>query len=148
MISGSMPRWRRNLNRFASGFMCLWFAGLAFIGIRMDLGAASLKSRLFISGLFLAMAVSVIVAQLRFHRKSIVDFSCDGSTLQYRTLGSGEPQLRSISELKAIKELHGRGGSFGYRLRFHDGEKLYLEFAVTNSFELASVLRGACGIAD
>jgi hypothetical protein len=138
-----MPQWRRNLNRFASGFLCLWFAGLAFIGIRMDFGAASVKSRLFISGLFVAMAVCVIVAQLLFHSRSIVDFSYDGSTLHYRTLGSGESQARSISELKSIQQMQGRGVNFGYRLMFHDGGKLYLEFAVTNSFELANTLRGA-----
>ena len=89
------------------------------------------------------MAVGVIVAQLRFHTRSIVDFSYDGSTLHYRTLGSGEPQARPISELKSIKQMQGRSGTFGYRLTFHDGRKLYLEFAVTNSFELATTLRGA-----
>ncbi len=122
--------------------MCLWFAGLAFIGIRMDFGAASFKSRVFISGLFVTIGVWVIVVQLRFHRRSIVEFSYDGATLHYRTLGSGEPEARPISEMKSIREMQGRGGTFGYRLTFHDGQKLYLEFAVTNSFELATTLRG------
>jgi hypothetical protein len=143
MISGSMPKWRRNLNRFASGFMCLWFAGLAFIAVRTDFGAASFKSRLFITVFFLGMAALVTGGLLRFHRRSIVDFDYDGSTLQYRTLGSEEPQVRSISDLKSIKEMRGRGGPFGYCLRFQDGQKVYLEFAVTNSFELATMLRRA-----
>ncbi len=71
----------------------------------------------------------------------IAEFRYDGLTLEFRTIGIPEPQVRSVADITLIHEWRGKGGALGYRLQFQDRQKLYLEFSVSNSIALANRLR-------
>jgi len=148
MIAGAMPKWRRYFHRFAAGFMCLWFCGLAFIGMRTVLptgeGRAD-RARAVVGLLFLAFGVVATAGQLWFQRRIVCDFSYDGYTLQFRTLGGQAMQMRPLLDLKEVREWRGRGGPQGFRLRFRDKQRVYLEYAVSNSITLAERLRADLG---
>ena len=69
------------------------------------------------------------------------EFNYDGRTLQFRTLGIRQTQVRPLEDIAQVKEWSGRGGPIGYRLVFRDGWKVYLEYAVPNSITWADELR-------
>jgi hypothetical protein len=139
-----MPKWRQYFNRFAGGFMCLLFAGLGWMNLRILLAPATYADnyRLLFSLIFMVLPVSAIVSQFWFQRRIICEFGYDGYTLQYRTLGNSGTQMRLLQDLAQVKGWSGRGGPMGYRLVFQDGGKLYLENSVTNSMALSERLRG------
>ena len=62
-----------------------------------------------------------------------MEFSYDGRTLRISTLGRPRMQTRDRSEIAEVGEWRGRGGPLGYRLKFHDGGKFYLQFGVSNA---------------
>jgi hypothetical protein len=143
VIAGAMPKWRQYFHRFAGGFMCVWFAGLGVYSARTPFAAGTRpeKARIIVSLIFMALATSAIVAQFWFQRRIVCEFTYDGSTLQFRTLGISQTQMRPLEDIAQVKEWRGRGGPIGYRLVFQDGAKAYLEHSVANSVALVDQLR-------
>ena len=141
VIAGVMPRWRQYFNHIAGGFMCLLFAGLGWLNARILFASAADKARILFSVLFMALPVAAIASQFWFQRRIICEFGYDGCTLQYRTLGIPEMQVRPLQDLGQITLWRGRSGPIGYRLVFRDGAKVYLDFSVANSIALADQLR-------
>jgi hypothetical protein len=128
--------------------MFLVFGGMAFIDVRMMIAAAHAgpdRAIMFFSFLFMLIVGAAIGSQVWFHRRIISEFRYDGLTLQFRTIGIKEPQMRLLSHIKAIRDWKGRGGPLGYRLQFQDKQKLYLEFSVSNSIALVNRLRAHLG---
>jgi hypothetical protein len=138
-----MPKWRQYFNRFAGGFMCVLFAGLGLISARVlfTAGAPPNKAPIIVSLLFMAFTTAAIAGQFWFLRRLVCEFAYDGLTLQFRTLGIPQTQIRPLADLAQVNEWRGRGGPLGYRLVFHDGGKVYLEYSVANSIALANQLR-------
>ena len=135
-----MPKWRQYFNRFAGGLMCVLFAGLGLIGARMAFSATD-KARIIVGLIFMAFTAAAVAGQFWFQRRIVCEFAYDGSTLQFRTLGIQQTQMRPLTEIAQVKEWRGRGGPLGYRLVFRDGWKVYLEYSVANSIALANQLR-------
>jgi hypothetical protein len=79
--------------------------------------------------------------QVWFRRRVVKEFNYDGSALRFSTLGTPETQTRAISEIAEIAEWQDRGGTQGYRLRFLDGQKIYLQYGVANSVAVAEQMR-------
>jgi len=141
-IAGAMPKWRRYLHKTVGGFMCAIFAGMGFVYARFLVPAAPDKARLFFGLIFVLLMTAGIGSQIWFQRRIIAEFRYDGVTLQFQTLAMQHPQIRPLADITCIREWRGgRGGSLGHRLLFREGQKLYLEFSVSNSFELVSRLR-------
>ena len=139
-----MPKWPRNVHKFAAVFMSVLFVGLALIGARMFFLAphdVPSKAPLVFSTVFVLFAVFAIASQIRFQRSLITEFRYDGSTIQFQTLGIQEAQMRPVSDIAAIRDWRGKGGPLGYRLVLQDGRKLYLEFSVSNSVAFVNQLR-------
>src|SRR5579864_1687227 len=110
-----MPRWQRYLHKFASGFMCLLFSGLGLLNLHLMIAEAHAgpdKARLFVSFLFVLFAGVAIKYQFFFLRTVISEFQYDGSTLQFRTLGTQEPQFLPLSDIASIRDWRGRGGNW------------------------------------
>lgn len=148
-ISGSMPKFQRYYHGFATAFMCLAFAVLAAIGLHGIFHyrqAQAPREYFLFSAVFSAFAGFAIGAQIWFRRRIVSEISLDGSALRFQTLGVPQPETRHLSELKSLREWRGRNGWIGYRLRFRDGRKLYLEHAVTNSAAIASEIRATLGL--
>jgi hypothetical protein len=70
-----------------------------------------------------------------------MEFSYDGRTLRISTLGRPRMQTRDRSEIAEVGEWRGRGGPLGYRLKFHDGAKFYLQFGVSNAAAVVEQIR-------
>lgn len=143
-IAGAMPKWRRYVHQSSSVFMCLVFGGIGYFNARFLASAAHtvpFRSRLFVTLLLILLAAGGIGLQLWYQRRIISDFRYDGCTLQFRTLGIQEPQMRPLNDISSIRDWRGKGGSLGYRLQFQDSQKLYLEFSVSNSTELVNRVR-------
>jgi hypothetical protein len=79
--------------------------------------------------------------QVWFWRRIVNELSYDGRALRFRTLGTAEMRARDLSEIADLAEWQGRGGPIGYRLRFRDGEKVYLQFGVSNSTAAVEQIR-------
>jgi hypothetical protein len=143
MLSGAMPRSVRIFYRFSPGVICLVFAGLGLLNFRAAsaTGATPIRA-LALFMVILALAAIIVVAQWRFERRLIAEFSYDGYMLQFRTLGIPETQLSPHPAIVKIKDWRGRSGRAGYRLIFGDGQNAYLEFSVSNSTELVTRLQG------
>lgn len=120
--------------------MCVLFAGLGFIGVRVLFAAREQPPRI-VSLLFMAFAVTAISGTMWFQRRMICGFDYDGGTLRFRTLGVPQTQVRPFSDIQQVKDWRGRGGPIGYILVFHNAGKLYLEYSVSNSIALAEQLR-------
>ena len=80
-----------------------------------------------------------------FWRKLITEFTYDGRTLTFNTLADSVTQVRDLSAIKDVDEWTGRGGALGYRIKFRDGAKLYLQNGVSNAAALAERLRSDLG---
>jgi hypothetical protein len=92
-------------------------------------------------GLFLAMIVFNIAALLWFRRRLIKDFIWDGRALRFHTLGVEQEQLRDIAEFSWLRDWSGRGGRIGYRIRFRDGQKVYLDITTPNAAAAAQQMQ-------
>ena len=139
-----MPKWQLYLHKSAGAFMFLLFGGIGFMNVRLMIAgvyAGPNRAILFFSVLFVFFVVTAIVSQVWFHRRIITEFRYDGSTLQFRTVGIQEPQMRPLADIASIRDWKGKGGQLGYRLQLQDRQKLYLEFSVSNSVALAERLR-------
>jgi hypothetical protein len=93
-----------------------------------------------------SLFMRVVFGGMGYQRRTISEFRYDGSTLQFRTLGILEPQMRPLSDVASIQDWRGKGGSLGFRLLLQDRQKLYLEFSVSNSIELVSRVRADLGL--
>jgi hypothetical protein len=137
VISGTMPRWQRIMHKFGFSVMCIAFTAIALLSVRFlihspGLPTAESRSLFVTSLLMIAFAVSAIGGQVWFLRRVVRKFSYDGNVLRFSTLGTAETQSRNVSEITEITEWQGRGGPQGYRLRFLDGQKIYLQYGVAN----------------
>jgi hypothetical protein len=144
VISGTMPKWQRYVHTFGSGFMCLFFCGLGLLCVRLLLTreAPSAKVPYYASVVvMLTMSAGLIAMLLRSRRRIVTEFTYDGRALRFCTLGAPEMQIRDLSEIDKIQDWQGRGGSMGYRFRFRDGAKIYVEYAVSNAVTLAETIR-------
>src|SRR5260370_12494287 len=138
-----MPKWQQNFHTIGFGVMCLLFGGFGLFTGRFLLRAGDVGPTrgLVVSSLvFVAIAVFGIGMQVWFRRRIVNEFSYDGRALRFRTLGTAEMQTRDVSEIVDLGEWRGRGGPLGYRLRFRDGGKGYLQFGVSNSTVAAEVI--------
>jgi hypothetical protein len=148
VITGVMPKWQLYLHKSAGVFMFLVFGGMGFMNVRLMIAgmhAGPNRAILFFSVLFVFFVVAAVTSQVWFHRRIISEFRYDGSSLQFRTIGTQEPQMRPLADIASIREWRGRGGPLGYLLQFQDKSKLYLEFSVSNSIALANRLRTHLG---
>ena len=146
MISGVMPKWHRGVQTFAFAFLSLLFGGLGLVSLRLLFFGpreSANKAAVFGSLVMLALSASLIGMNMWFRRRIVDEFSYDGRALRFRTLGAPAVQTRDVSEIAAVSLWQGRGGSHGYRIRFRDGEKIFLQNTVPNSGEAAEqILRG------
>ncbi len=144
MITVAMPEWRRALYR-AAPLLCL---GL-FLLIEW-LVTGPILSRLFVPPRILFMMVfllppaplAVLAAAGWFARRIIAECSYDGSTLRFTTVGRPDEEVRPILDLSDIDEWREYRSRFGFqsligfRLRFRDRQKRYLDLSVPNAREL------------
>jgi len=144
VISGTMPKWQQNFHTFSFGVMCFLFGGFSLFSLRFLIHAWEVhpsKGLVLISVVFFAIVGFGIGMQLWFRRRIVKEFSYDGRALLVRTLGRAEIQTLDLSELAHLGEWRGRGGPLGYRLRFRDGEKVYLQYGVSNCVAAAEQIR-------
>jgi hypothetical protein len=142
MISGAMPKWRRNYHTIACGFMCLLFGGFGLLTLQPLFQSPHLGKRLLIgSAVYAALAALGMATLLWFRRRIISEFMFDGHSLRFRTLGISRIAVRDLSEVAAVGGWRGRSGDLGYRLIFRDGAKVYLEYSVSNSRAVAEQLQ-------
>ena len=144
MISGTMPKWQQNFHTFAFGVMCLLFGGFGLLSFRFLIGAGQVhpsKGLRLISVVFVAIAGFGIGMQVWFRRRIVKEFTYEGRALQVRTLGRAKFRTLDLSELSHLREWQGRGGPLGYRLRFRDGDRVYLQYGVSNSVAAAEQIR-------
>jgi hypothetical protein len=87
------------------------------------------------------VALGFILAGFSFWGRLITEFSYDGRTLRLSTLGVPEMQTRHLSEIAEVSEWRGRGGPLGYRVKFRDGAKFYLQNGVSNAAAVAEQIR-------
>src|SRR5437870_3289276 len=109
------------------------------------MGHLPAKGLLLSSLAFVAIAVFSVGLQLWFWRRIVCEFNYDGRVLRFRTLGIPGMQSREMSDIADLRDWRGRGGSVGYRLRFANGEKVYLQYGVSNSDALAEEIRTSIG---
>lgn len=139
-----MPKWRRYFHAFAAGFMCVAFVCVGCVAVRgfFPSAAEPRTKGLFIAGAaMIAMVIFCIGGQVWFRRRMIAEFSFDGSALRFRTLGNPEMETRDLSQIAEVRDWRGRGTPLGYRLKFRDGRKFYLEYSVSNSAAIAEEIR-------
>jgi hypothetical protein len=129
--------------------MFLLFGGFGLFNGRMFLRVGEVQAQkglLLFSLVFVAIASFGIGMQLWFRRRIVSEFNYDGHALRFRTPGMGEMQTRALSEIADLGEWRGRGGPLGYRLRFRDGQKVYLRYGVSNSVAAAEQIRRDLGV--
>jgi hypothetical protein len=139
-----MPRWQQNVHKFSVALMCLLFAGFGWFNLRFLSSAQAAQARkgvLFMTAWIIVLAAFFIGMSMWFWRRIIIEFSYDGSALRLRTLGRPEMQTRDRSEISEVDEWRGRGGPQGYKLKFRDGQKMYLHYSVTNAVAAAERIR-------
>ncbi|MBZ5606701.1 MAG: hypothetical protein LAP38_00475 [Acidobacteriia bacterium] len=144
MNSGTMPKWQQRLHQGAFGVMCLLLGAFGVLSARFLFPAGGVRPSqgLVVSSLVMvAVAGSGIVLQVRTRRRLVKEFSYDGRALRFSTLGTVEMQVRDLSEIAEVGKWRGRGGPLGYRLRFRDGAKLYLQNGVSNAVAAAEQIR-------
>src|SRR5258708_31284254 len=90
---------------------------------------------------FLVFICWAIAMQIRFQRRMVSEFSYDGFTFQFRTLGIRQAQTRPVSQIEVVRDWRGRGGPMGYRIVFRDRGKVYLAYSVTNAGRVGEPLR-------
>jgi hypothetical protein len=110
-----MPKWRQYFYRFAGGLMCVLFAALGAGGARNPFAAGTRpdKARIIVSLIFIAVAASAIAGQIWFQRRLVCEFDYDGPTLQFRTLGIPQTQMRPLAEITQVKDGAGEEGRSG-----------------------------------
>jgi hypothetical protein len=141
VISGTMPKWQQNGHAFGFWSMCVLFTAFGLFNVRLLLHAwesGAPRPALFFSFLFIAFVCVAIGGQVSFRRRIVKEFTYDGYTLQFSTLGTAMPQTRALSEIAGLREWKGRGGSFGYRIAFRDGKKIYLQYGIPNAVAAAA----------
>jgi hypothetical protein len=84
-----------------------------------------------------------VVSAVWFWRRIATEFSYDGRALRFRTLGSSKAQLRGLMEIVGVDDWRGRGGGLGFRIKFRDGGKIYLQFGLSQAEVLAAEIRAA-----
>jgi hypothetical protein len=136
MISGTMPKWQQIGHGFGFWTMCVLFTALGLFNIRLLLHAwesGSPRSVLLFTFLFIAFACVAIGGQVSFRRRIVKEFTYDGYTLRFSTLGTAMQQTRAVSEIATLREWKGRGGPLGFRIAFRDGKKIYLQYGIPNA---------------
>jgi len=111
-----MPKWRQVFHRSACGFMCLLFAGMILLSLRVLPTAADKPPRI-INILFVVFAAVAITGMLRYLRTITSEFRYNGSTLRFRTVGNTVPQAVGIADIASIREWRGKGGQSGFCLQ-------------------------------
>jgi hypothetical protein len=140
MLTGAMPQWIRVGHKLSFWLACLVSAGVPSIVFWFLWAKKATVGMAALWVVVLAMGMLVIVAELRFRRQLITQFSYDGRMFQFRTLGLAEMKCISAGGVPKIQDWRGRLGRKGYRLIFRHGEGAYLQFAVPNSRELVAQL--------
>ena len=144
LISGVMPRWQQITHRFSIGVMCVMFGGFFLYNahlLKLLQNPQSRKGALFMTAWIGLIAAFGGISTWWFWRRLIVEFTYDGRALRFRTLGKPRMELRDASEIAELGDWRGRGGSIGYKIKFRDGAKAYLQFGTPNASILAESLR-------
>ena len=144
MITGAKPKWQQYAQRSPAVLVILlgvffWW-GLHSAPAPQTQGRNSLA---IIS--LIVLGLGLIGSGFWFWKSLIKEFTYDGRTLTFNTLAISETRARDLSAIEEVGEWTGRGGPLGYCIRFHNGEKLYLQNAVSNAAELAARLRSDLG---
>ena|SRR5579872_929604 len=144
VIAGSMPRVLRYSHTLGLAFMCVILVtfGLFVTGFLFPAGSPGPGPIVPGSGLVMVAVPALVVGtQLWFSHRLVSEFSFDGRLLRFRTLGLAQTQTRDVFEIAELSDWRGRGASLGYRLRFRDGAKIFLQYRVSNASAVATQLR-------
>ena len=144
LISGVMPKWQQVTHRFTIGAMCAFFLGFFLYNnhfLDQLRNPQAQKGALFMTVWIVAVAAIGGISTWWLWRRLVVEFTYDGRALRFRTLGRPQMELRDVSEIVQMKDWRGRGGSMGYKIKFRDGAKIYLQFGTPNVTALGEAIR-------
>ena len=91
--------------------------------------------------LFFGFQFIFIGSQFRRNRKTIVEFACDGISIQFRRFRDTHAETRPLSDIAGVSKWRGLGEPAGFRLCFRDGSKAFVNYSLPNARELEEQLR-------
>ena len=142
--SGEMSHGRQVYHACMTAFMCLMFLALALLAGRFlvpihDFPASSVLVAAAI--LFEIFVAGGIYLQIRNYCRIIRQFSYDGRSLKYGTLGSSQEQLRDVKQIIDVRQGRMGAPSIGFSVVFSDNKKVYLDYSMPHAREAAERLR-------
>ena len=144
-ITGEMTKKQQLTLRFVSAGTCLgiigFFVGFTVIALRAEQRWAGAGVQFVTLALVAALAALAISLQLWYDHRTIVEFTCDESSLKFRRLGTGRAETRRLSEISAVDQCSGHSGSVGYQLIFVEGTQAHVRHSVSNAALLLEWLR-------
>ena len=140
MIAGTMPRWQQHGHR-APIFIVALVGALMWWGFRTAPSHPSDGRNWFAAICLITLGLGLIAGILWFWKRLIKEFTYDGRTFVFNTLARPEMQVRDLSAIEEVGEWTGRGGPLGFRIKFRDGAKAYLQYGVSNAAALAERIR-------
>lgn len=144
MIAGTMPKWQQYGHR-SPVLIVILLGALFWRGFHSTPSHQPQGGNIWTFTWLVILGLGLIGGSIRFWKSLIKEFTYGGRTLTFTTLANSETQLRDVSAIEEVGEWTGRGGALGYRIKFRDGAKLYLQNGVSNAAELAERLRRDLG---
>lgn len=139
-----MSSGRQLYHACATGFVCLLLLAVILLGGRFLMPIAGIPASAALAAgtlIFEAIAILVIVLQIRDYCRIVREFSYDGIALRYSTLGSSRPRSRDLYQIADIRQGRVRAPSIGFAVVFRDGKKVYLDYSLPHAREVAERLR-------
>ena len=140
MIAGKMPKWQQYGHRTPLVIVAL-LGALMWWGFHTAPSHQSQGRNAFAIICLIVLGLILIGGVVWFWKRLIKEFNYDGRTFAFNTLSIPEMQARDLSAIEEVGEWTGRGGPLGFRIKFRDGERLYLSYGVSNAAVLAERMR-------
>lgn len=150
-ISGTLSR--RQLSsarlRTAITFLAIGAAGLSLFRsvIRLVLANHQRPDRFTQIAAFAFVPVMGAIAvglSLWTEGRTIAEFTCDEMTLRFRRLRQDYDETRTLSEIRKVREVYGRGHRLiGHKVRFRDGTDAFVSVGLENAHVLVDRLTAA-----
>jgi hypothetical protein len=140
MIAGAMPKWQQYSHRSPVVIVIL-FGALIWWGDHSAPSHPPQGHNVWAFTWMIVLGLGFIGSGMWFWKRLVKEFNYDGRTFTFNTLASPETQLRDVAAIEEVGGWTGRGGPLGYRIKFRDGAKLYLQNGVSNAAPLAEQLR-------